>query len=209
MPRGSRTDFQWLRVEAVGVVRVVANQVLRSIGNNQLEQGGSSQFHFVGWADPRCVSCRSRPMISWISSPCIGCVSAGLMRRTAAVNQIRGLLLERGITLRKGRCHVDAALPGLTARRSRCAGSEDRIGERSLSTPRRDSWYRSAYSNSTYCSHRERSGLSQGPRVRSVGWVSSARALNRRQAKAAQHQQARELLLATPVFTGRTRRPAV
>jgi len=36
-----------------------------------------------------------------------------VMRRTAAVNQIRGLLLERGITLRKGRCHVDAALPGI------------------------------------------------------------------------------------------------
>ena len=34
-------------------------------------------------------------------------------RRTAAINQIRGLLLERGITLRKGRCHVDAALPGI------------------------------------------------------------------------------------------------
>jgi transposase len=34
-----------------------------------------------------------------------------IMRRTAVVNQIRGLLLERGITLRKGRCHLDAALP--------------------------------------------------------------------------------------------------
>jgi len=36
-----------------------------------------------------------------------------IMRRTAVVNQIRGLLLERGITLRKGRCHLDAALPGI------------------------------------------------------------------------------------------------
>jgi transposase len=35
------------------------------------------------------------------------------MRRTAVVNQIRGLLLERGITLRKGRCHLDTALPGI------------------------------------------------------------------------------------------------
>src|SRR6201993_1603528 len=33
-----------------------------------------------------------------------------VMRRTSVVNQIRGLLLERGITLRKGRCHFDAAL---------------------------------------------------------------------------------------------------
>jgi transposase len=36
-----------------------------------------------------------------------------VMHRTAVVNQIRGLLLERGITLRKGRCHLDAALPGI------------------------------------------------------------------------------------------------
>ena len=36
-----------------------------------------------------------------------------IMRRTAVVNQVRGLLLERGITLRKGRCHLDAALPGI------------------------------------------------------------------------------------------------
>src|SRR5580658_1614530 len=36
-----------------------------------------------------------------------------VMRRTAVVNQIRGLLLERGITLRQGRRHVDEALPGI------------------------------------------------------------------------------------------------
>jgi transposase len=36
-----------------------------------------------------------------------------IMRRTAVVNQIRGLLLERGITVRTGRCHLDAALPGI------------------------------------------------------------------------------------------------
>ena len=36
-----------------------------------------------------------------------------VMRRTAVINQIRSLLLERGITLRKGRRHVDAALPGI------------------------------------------------------------------------------------------------
>jgi transposase len=34
-----------------------------------------------------------------------------VMRRTAVVNQIRGLLLERGLTLPKGRSHVDHALP--------------------------------------------------------------------------------------------------
>jgi transposase len=34
-----------------------------------------------------------------------------VMRRTAVVNQIRSLLLERGLTLPKGRSHVDQALP--------------------------------------------------------------------------------------------------
>src|SRR5580693_6465716 len=38
-----------------------------------------------------------------------------VMRRTAVVNQIRGLLLERGTTLRKGRRYVDDALPGIVA----------------------------------------------------------------------------------------------
>jgi transposase len=33
-----------------------------------------------------------------------------VMRRTAAVNQIRGLLLERGLPIPKGRSHVDEAL---------------------------------------------------------------------------------------------------
>src|ERR1700684_2826754 len=36
-----------------------------------------------------------------------------VMRRTAVINQIRGLLLERGITVRTGRCHLDAALPNI------------------------------------------------------------------------------------------------
>lgn len=36
-----------------------------------------------------------------------------IMRRTSVVNQIRGLLLERGITVRTGRCHLDAALPNI------------------------------------------------------------------------------------------------
>jgi len=36
-----------------------------------------------------------------------------MMRRTAIVNQIRGLLLERGITVKKGRCHLEAVLPAI------------------------------------------------------------------------------------------------
>jgi transposase len=36
-----------------------------------------------------------------------------VMRGTAVIHQIRGLLLERGITVRKGRRPIDAALPGI------------------------------------------------------------------------------------------------
>jgi transposase len=47
-----------------------------------------------------------------------------VMRRTAVVNQIRGLLLERGTTLRKGRRYVDEALPGiLTGGSSKLSGA--------------------------------------------------------------------------------------
>jgi transposase len=52
-------------------------------------------------------------MTNWICSRCIGCSERWVTRRTAVINQIRGLLPQRGITLRKGRCHVDAALPGI------------------------------------------------------------------------------------------------
>jgi transposase len=38
-----------------------------------------------------------------------------VMRRTALVNQIRGLLLERGLTLPKGRRHLEEALPEILA----------------------------------------------------------------------------------------------
>jgi transposase len=36
-----------------------------------------------------------------------------VVRRTAVINQIRGMLLERGITVRNGRRHIEEALPGI------------------------------------------------------------------------------------------------
>jgi len=36
-----------------------------------------------------------------------------VVRRTAVINQIRGLLLERGVTIRKGRHHIEVSLPGI------------------------------------------------------------------------------------------------
>ena len=59
-----------------------------------------------------CASCPSRPMTSSICSRFTGCANAGY-RRTAVINQIRGLLLERGITIRKGRRHIEESLPGI------------------------------------------------------------------------------------------------
>jgi transposase len=38
-----------------------------------------------------------------------------VMRRTAVVNQIRGLLLERGVVLPKGRSHLEVGLPEILA----------------------------------------------------------------------------------------------
>src|ERR1700730_15812672 len=36
-----------------------------------------------------------------------------VVRRTSVINQIRGLLLERGVTIRKGRHHIEVSLPGI------------------------------------------------------------------------------------------------
>ena len=36
-----------------------------------------------------------------------------VVRRTAVINQIRGMLLERGVTIRKGRHHIEESLPGI------------------------------------------------------------------------------------------------
>jgi len=36
-----------------------------------------------------------------------------VVRRTAVINQIRGMLLERGITVRKGRRYIEESLPGI------------------------------------------------------------------------------------------------
>jgi|SRR5271157_1669018 len=100
-------------------------------------------------------------------------------RRTAVINQIRGLLLERGITLRKGRCHVDAALPGIL---------EDAT---------------------TKLSGALRLLLAQLKlELDHLDGVGSARTLHRRQAKAARNQQTWELLLAKTVRARCACRPA-
>ena len=49
------------------------------------------------------------------SSACIHTDQIKQRLRTAVINQIRGLLLERGITLPKGRSHLEEALPEIPA----------------------------------------------------------------------------------------------
>src|SRR6266481_3023167 len=58
-----------------------------------------------------CVLCRSKPRDSWILQALHRVRERWVMRRTAVVNQIRSLLLERGLTLPKGRSHLDEQLP--------------------------------------------------------------------------------------------------
>ena len=159
-----------------------------------------------------------------------------VMRRTAVINQIRGLLLERGITLRQGRRHVDAGIardPGrrqrqalgriaLAAgtteagarslanadRRSRCGDQEDSWRERSLPTAGRDSWHRTGDGDCHHRRDRQRSSFQKGARVFRVARNRPGRIHHRRQAKAAGDQQTRELLLAKTLRARGTCRPA-
>jgi len=69
--------------------------------------------------------------------------------------------------------------------------------------------HRTTYSDSSDCGHRQRSGLPQGSGVRSLGGVGSPRTLHWRQAEAARHQQARQLLFAEAIRAGCTCSSAV
>jgi transposase len=135
-----------------------------------------------------------------------------VMRRTAVINQIRGLLLERGITLRQGRRHVDEALPGILEdasqalgrsslvagtteagtrslanadRRSRCGHSEDSWRERSLPTAGRDSWHRTCDGDCHHRRDRQWSSFQKRARVFRVAGNRPGRIHHWRQAKAA------------------------
>jgi transposase len=111
-----------------------------------------------------------------------------VIHRTAVINQIRGLLLERGHTVRKGAVPSGGSIAedprrrhnhalrrsalvagateagtrsvGHTPGGSRCADSKNRAGERSLSTTGRDPWHWTCDRNGTHRSHWEWSGLS-------------------------------------------------
>jgi transposase len=116
-----------------------------------------------------------------------------VMRRTAVINQIRGLLLERGITLRQGRRHIDAALPGILQdasaklsgrsalaagtteagarslanadQRSRCHDQQGCWRERSLPTVGSDSRHRTCDGDCNHRRDRQWSSFQKGARV--------------------------------------------
>ena len=121
-----------------------------------------------------------------------------VMRRTAVINQIRGLLLERGITIRKGRRHIEESLPGiLEDADNKLSGAlrvlltqlrlemqylhgqieeadklilRDRRRTRSLPAPGGDPRNRTDHSHGHHRSDRQRSGLQEGPRSLLPGW---------------------------------------
>jgi hypothetical protein len=152
-----------------------------------------------------------------------------VMRRTAIVNQIRGLLLERGITLRKGRRHVDVALPGILedadsklsgALRVLLAQLKLELDQMAIRIDEADAVLNKTaheneacqrlvaipgigprYSNGTHRGYRQWSCFPQGAGVRGLDGGGSTGALNRRQAEAAWDQQTWELLPEKAVHT--------
>jgi hypothetical protein len=152
-----------------------------------------------------------------------------VMRRTAVINQIRGLLLERGITLRKGRCHVGAALPGILedadaklsgALRMLLAQLKLELDHLDMRIDEADALMKKTVRENEACQrllaipgigpvtatavHRQWRGLPQGAGVRRLDGGGSARTLHRWTAEAARHQQTWELLLAKTVRARRT-----
>ena len=130
-----------------------------------------------------------------------------VMRRTAVVNQIRGLLLERGLTLPKGRSHVEEALPEiladapgrlsdsfrvllaqlrleleqLTARIEQIDGVIQADGQRARGLPTTHHHPRDRPGDCDRAGrcHRQRSGISQRARSGSMGRHGAARVLHR------------------------------
>jgi transposase len=159
------------------------------------------------------------------------------MRRTAIINQIRGLLLEGGITLGKGRRHLDASLPGILEDGTTKLSGAARLLLAQLKTEldqlviralrRRDTLIKKIAQESEVCRrldaipaldhlrrlHSSRRSVTAPPvvraRVRCLGWVWCRENTPPEATETARHQQTRELLSTKIVRTGRTRRSAI
>jgi transposase len=140
-----------------------------------------------------------------------------VVRRTAVINQMRGMLLERGITIRKGRHYIEESLPAiledadnklsgalrvlLTQLRMEMQYLHGQIEETDkliaricgelerVPAPGRDPRNRTDHSHGHSGCHRQRCRLQEGPWLFCLAGRGARRALHRRQAKADRHQQ--------------------
>jgi hypothetical protein len=159
-----------------------------------------------------------------------------VIRRTAAVNQVRSLLLERGVTLRKGRKYVDQELPRILenaelklsgAVRTLLAQLKvelDQLAERIAAMDRvnrpdferaRGMQTHAGYSgdrpSNRDCDcggNRHRSGFRQRKGFCSLDWTCSPPTLDRREAESARHQQAWQSVFANAICTRCSGSPA-
>ena len=158
-------------------------------------------------------------------------------RRTSVINQIRGLLLERGITFRKGRRHAEASLPAiledadnqlsgllrmlLAQLQGELRQLQSQIDEadaliaksshraRTLPSSDGDSRRWTADGDGGRSFHRQRQRVSQGAIVCSLAGAGAEAGVHRRQTEAAEHQQAWQPLPAQTLCERSPRRAAV
>jgi transposase len=157
-----------------------------------------------------------------------------VVRRTAVINQMRGMLLERGIAIRKGRNHIEESLPGiledpdnrlsgalrvlLTQLRSEMQYLHGQIGETDKLIARICGELEQCrrlvaipgigpITATASGSHRQRFSLQEGPRIFCMAGSGTRRALHRRQAKAHRYQQTRKQISAQALRARSARRP--
>ena len=164
------------------------------------------------WRDRTCASFPSRPTTSSILQALHRVRDRLVHRRTAVINQIRGFLLERGITFAKGPANLRNQMPAIledaeqnitprmrTAAGSGLAGVEATARSTSLMSATRsnasptqdaaasglraDPRSRAAGLDRHGCGHRQRRRLPQGTRLRRLARAGAASALHRGQAK--------------------------
>ncbi len=105
-----------------------------------------------------------------------------VMRRTAVVNQIRSLLLERGLTLPKGRSYVDRQLPRILE------DGELRLSGSFLPTAHGDSRNRSSHRDGTDRCGGQRQRISKRAKSSGLDGDRSGRVLHRGQTEVTGHQ---------------------
>ncbi len=151
-------------------------------------------------------------------------------RRTSVISQLRGLLMERGITVRKGRRYIEAALPGILEDADNKLSGALRVLLLQIYSEMRqlqsqideaDAVIRRMAGQDEACQRlvevpgvgpviatamiaagRQRSGIQEGARLRCLAGTGAGAILHRRETEAAGHQQTRKPV---PAKTLRTR----